>query len=196
MVVAARCDGVAQRTTRARLAGAARVTPVGLRQGVPCSLSGDGRAPGFGIARSESEAIAIAFGEAVADLPAQAMLVANAIEVSLRSGPSEVHEGHDGPGARESIDATAQIGVFPLTVRCGPLFNNLVGPNLASLRGPLAGVTLTWSALPAASGHGTLNLGEGAAAGARRPVPTAAAEVTPASTPGKNHRRARVIWMI
>ncbi len=148
------------------LAGAARVTPVGLRQGVPCSLSGDGRAPGFGIARSESEAIAIAFGEAVADLPAQAMLVVNAIEVSLRSGPSEVHEGHDGPGARESIEATAQIGVFPLTVRCGLLFNNLVGPNLASLRGPLAGVTLTWSASPAASGHGTLDLGEGAAAGA------------------------------
>ena len=90
----------------------------------------------------------------------------NAIEVSLRSGPSEVHEGHDGPGARESIEATAQIGVFPLTVRCGLLFNNLVGPNLASLRGPLAGVTLTWSASPAASGHGTLDLGEGAAAGA------------------------------
>ncbi len=159
------------------LGGAAGLAPVGLRQQAPCSISGDGRPAGFGIARSESEAIAIVFLEAVAELPAQAILVANAIEVSVISDPSEVHEGHDGPGARESVDATAQIGTIPEIIQCGFLFPQLTG-DLISLGGPLAGVKLTWTISPEARDHGTLDVGGGAGAGA---------ETTSTDRSGRSH---------
>ena len=125
--------------------------------GERCSIGGDGRAPGFGIARSESDSIASAFGEAVTELPAQAMLIANSIVLSIASSPADVHEGHDGPGASESIDATAQVGQIPVVVNCGSLFG-LLG-TLYSVRGPVAGVQLTWTVPTEASAHGTLNVG-------------------------------------
>ena len=101
------------------------------------------------------------FLDAVAELPAQAMLVANAIQVSVISDPFEVHEGHDGPGARESVDATAQIGRIPEIVQCGFLFPQLTG-DLVSLGGPFGGVELTWAISPEAQDHGTLDVGGGA----------------------------------
>ena len=140
----------------------AKAVAATMRQ-APCSISGGERASGFGIARSESGAIAIAFGEALAALPAQAMLLANAIEVSVISDPSEVHEGHNGPGARESVDAIAKIGTIPEIVQCGFLFPQLTG-DLISLGGPLAGVNLTWTISPEARDHGTLEVGGDAGA--------------------------------
>lgn len=123
----------------------------------PCSTSGDGRAPGFGIVRNESDLIASAYGEAINGLPAQAMLIANSIVVSISSSPGDVHEGHDGPGASESIDAMAQVGQIPVVVNCGSLFG-LLG-TLYSVGGPLSGVLLNWTVPTEALEHGTLNAG-------------------------------------
>ncbi len=82
-----------------------------------CPLRGDGRAAGWGIAGSALPGVGAAFANQGA-LATEALLIANAARVDVYPDPGEVHEGHDGPGAVETLHVNAQLGVTPYPSGC------------------------------------------------------------------------------
>jgi hypothetical protein len=82
-----------------------------------CALRGDGRAAGWGIAGAALPGVGAAFGDNAA-LATEALLVANAAQIDVYTDPGEVHEGHSGPGAVETLRVNAQLGVTPYPAGC------------------------------------------------------------------------------
>jgi hypothetical protein len=107
-----------------------------------CSLRGDGRPPGWGIAAGRLPAIRAAFGGS-GPIATQALLIANAAEIDVYADPGEVHEGHSGPGALETIRVNARLGVAPYPAGCG-------GDGVSAINGAtaLANLVLDWEIDP------------------------------------------------
>lgn len=83
-----------------------------------CSLHGNGRPAGWGIAASRLPAVRAAFGTD-GGVATQAMLIANAATLEVFADSGEVHEGHHGPGAVETLRVNARLAITAFPAGCG-----------------------------------------------------------------------------
>lgn len=127
----------------------------------PCDLFESSGSAGWGMARGEAQTAAAAFSEGLSDVPAEAVLIANAVRVRVTNEPDTVQEGDAGPGQVEIVNADVSLQSVPNVVNCSALFPQLLGL-LPFDGGPLRGAAVQWLInSDEAYSHGAFDAGAG-----------------------------------
>jgi hypothetical protein len=146
-------------------AGAAGISPDGgghlmlqmpPQQGVPCGqITGSGVTPYWGLMGSDSD-VAAYFAAVEVHYAIHGPLIASAVEASLTSTASEVHEGHNEKGDRVEYNVNVQVNFQPqasvpvAATSCGVLQNMGLEP----LTGGFVDVPVDWKIADTLQQHG------------------------------------------